>query len=466
MLSLAELRRAARVLGAWEGDRLQALAAPAPARIELELYRPSRGGDEAPGRRVLLLSCEPGLARVSQADGLTKSGGPPPAFLQYLRAHVGRARLTHARIVNDDRQLALGLATREASFELLLSVMGARSNLYLLDAEGVVRAAARPLPETRRDLAIGDAWRDPERRGGGGGEDRFAAVGDEALLREIEGVYRGLATEQRGSELSRRVAQVLRKERSRLERKRERLEGEAASGERAGELQRQGELLKTVLDRVAPGADAVVARDFESGDEVRIELDPKLSARANLERLFKRYHKAVKRAATAGAQLGSLDEEHERLARIEEAVAQAEADEDPEALEALAGRDDVRRLLARYAPQAPPKQRARSDSPVRLAGREVPARLVPKRYRSRSGLEIWVGKSDAANDFLTTRLARGNDLFFHLEDAPGSHVILRTEGRTDPPSEAVLDACELAVHFSKQRRASRACVDVVPIKNV
>jgi predicted ribosome quality control (RQC) complex YloA/Tae2 family protein len=58
------------------------------------------------------------------------------------------------------------------------------------------------------------------------------------------------------------------------------------------------------------------------------------------------------------------------------------------------------------------------------------------------------------------------DLFFHLAGAPGSHVILRTEGRDDPPSEAVLDACELAVHYSKQKNAGSAEVHVVPIKNV
>jgi predicted ribosome quality control (RQC) complex YloA/Tae2 family protein len=77
-----------------------------------------------------------------------------------------------------------------------------------------------------------------------------------------------------------------------------------------------------------------------------------------------------------------------------------------------------------------------------------------------------VGRSDAGNDQLSTRLARGNDLFFHLDGAPGSHVVLRTEGRADPPPEALLDACELAVHFSKLRNASRADVHVVPIKNV
>ena len=100
------------------------------------------------------------------------------------------------------------------------------------------------------------------------------------------------------------------------------------------------------------------------------------------------------------------------------------------------------------------------------AYRDQPRKLHPRRYRTESGLEIWVGRSDDANDFLTMRLARGKDLFFHLAGAPGSHVILRTEGRDDPPSEAVLDACELAVHFSKQKNAGSAEIHVVPIKNV
>jgi predicted ribosome quality control (RQC) complex YloA/Tae2 family protein len=67
---------------------------------------------------------------------------------------------------------------------------------------------------------------------------------------------------------------------------------------------------------------------------------------------------------------------------------------------------------------------------------------------------------------LTTRLARGNDLFFHLEGYPGSHVVLRTEGRTDPPPKSILDACELAVHYSKMKNADRADVHMAPIKNV
>ena len=45
-------------------------------------------------------------------------------------------------------------------------------------------------------------------------------------------------------------------------------------------------------------------------------------------------------------------------------------------------------------------------------------------------------------------------------------VILRAEGQVDPPPESVLDACELSVHFSKQKNAGHADVHVVPIKQV
>ena len=108
---------------------------------------------------------------------------------------------------------------------------------------------------------------------------------------------------------------------------------------------------------------------------------------------------------------------------------------------------------------------AEARLPARFRG-DLPRKLHPRRYVSRDELEIWVGRSDEGNDYLTTRLARGKDLFFHLDGAPGSHVVLRTEGRDEVPPESVLDACELAVHFSKQKNAGQADVHVVPIKQV
>jgi predicted ribosome quality control (RQC) complex YloA/Tae2 family protein len=113
-----------------------------------------------------------------------------------------------------------------------------------------------------------------------------------------------------------------------------------------------------------------------------------------------------------------------------------------------------------------PRHRDADEPTAMVKQREIPPRPPPKRYRSADGLEIWVGRDDDSNDYLTTTLACASDLFVHVEGAPGSHVVLRTEGRRDPPAESLLDACELAVHFSKQRRAQRVDVHVAALKDV
>jgi len=460
VLSLRELRRAATALDALLRDaRLRALAQTDEHTLFLRLHAPGEG-EEGGRRHEILLSCHPETARVARVEARPAAPAEPPAFSQLLRARLDRARCAGARIVGEDRQLALRFAGREGVFDLVLSILGPRSNLYLLDADGVLRGALRPLGETRRDLKLGEPWRSPETKLPSEGDDRFAEHEGEALLDSIEAHYGPAERESQAEDQARRLAQVVAKERKRLERRAEKLAVDARAGEEAAEHHRHGELLKSVLSEVAPGAREVVARDFASGEPVAIQLDPKLSAAANLERLFKRYHKAIKRATAAGGQQAELEERRESLQALADEIERSAAD--PEALAALAARDDVKRLLARYAPPPPPE-------PSRARARErggVSARLLPKRYRASGDLEIWVGKSDEGNDHLTTRLARGKDLFFHLEGEPGSHVILRTGGRDAPPPEALLEACELAVHFSKQRKASRASVHVVPIRNV
>jgi predicted ribosome quality control (RQC) complex YloA/Tae2 family protein len=456
MLSLRELERAARAIEArFLGARLDRVVQREAFELELSLA----GGGEPGGRGVLLLSCRPRTARAGLREAPEAAPPSPPPFAQYLRSHLGGARLASARLRDGDRLLSLGFEAREGRFELLLQLLGPRSNLYLLDAQGRLLLSLRPLEETRRDLAGGAAWQPPKSAAPPAGEDRFAGVPDEALLAAIEAHY---AAEESGAEtesLRRRLARALEKQRAALAKKEKLLRADFAEGERSAEAGRLGELLKSVLAKVPPRASQVEALDFATGERVVIPLDPSLSPAANLEALFKRQKKAERGALRARQELGALEARADELARLEGELAAASDGE----LEAFAARPELRRLLDRYAPAAAPAPRAR---PERANRRDVPARLLPRRYRSSDGLEIWVGKNDDGNDYLTTRLARGKDLFFHLEAAPGSHVVLRTEGREDPPAESLLEAGELAVHFSSQKNASRAEVHVAAIKDV
>jgi predicted ribosome quality control (RQC) complex YloA/Tae2 family protein len=462
MLSLVELQRVTPLLEALIGDhRVQKIVQTGPLSVALTTY----GGPEA-RRRHVRLSCRPGSARVSQLTGPPKAAGAAGGFAQYLRAHIDGARVSGVRLLDNDRQLALRLVGAEGEFDLLLCILGPRSNLLLLDPDGGIQASLRPLSETRPELAAEGRWESPASRPPSAGEDRFAEIPDAELLRAIEARYADAESSDAAAELERRLAQALTKEAKALDRKLAKLEQSLEDARDASRLQREGELLKSVLAEVKRGDTQVVARDFDSGEPVTIALDPKLGPSDNLSRLFKKYQKAVRSLTKAGARHDAVGSARAALAVLRERFDSLSGSGDAEALRGFADKPEVAKLVAKYTKSAgaAPSRAPRTEQ--KLGKHTVPNRLMPRRYRTSGGLEIWVGRSAAGNDHLSIRLARGKDLFFHLDGAPGSHVILRTEGRADPPSEAILDACELAVHFSKQKNASRADVHAVPIANV
>ncbi len=471
MLSLTELRRATPLLSAMiAGHQIQRIVAPDPMSVVLTVYGVAGEPDAGPKRRHFLFSCRPGSARVSQLSAPAKSGSgqaSPNAFTQYLRAHVDGARVGEIRLRNDDRELAVQLTTADVECGLLLSILGPRSNLYLLDGAGKILVSLRPLPDTRPELKLGGDWASPLSRPPGAGTDRFEGETDDRLLFAFERQYALVEETDEAANLQRRIAKALQKEAKGLDRKLEKLASSLAEGREASRLARDGELLKAALPQIKRGDTQVTVSDFETGEAVSIALDPKLSPAENLERLFKRYHKAVRSVTKAGARQQEVASARAEVETLRERFGAVADDGKVDELEAFANEAPIRKLVAKYAP-AMPVERAAPGRPIELKlGKQiVPGRLMPRRYRTAGGLEIWVGRSAAGNDHLSIRLAKGKDLFFHLDGAPGSHVILRTNGKTDPPGEAVLDACELAVHFSKQKNASRADVHAVPIANV
>jgi predicted ribosome quality control (RQC) complex YloA/Tae2 family protein len=70
--------------------------------------------------------------------------------------------------------------------------------------------------------------------------------------------------------------------------------------------------------------------------------------------------------------------------------------------------------------------------------------------------EIWIGKNNIQNDYLTNHLAKGTDYWFHVKDAPGSHVILRCSELTE---KNIRLAAQAASIYSKFHSSSSVAVD-------
>ncbi|MBR2703989.1 MAG: NFACT family protein [Clostridia bacterium] len=78
---------------------------------------------------------------------------------------------------------------------------------------------------------------------------------------------------------------------------------------------------------------------------------------------------------------------------------------------------------------------------------------------------LLVGKNNVQNDYLTTKLARSNDIWFHTKDIHGSHAILITKGET-PSMDVLIRCAQIAAYYSKAKMSSNVPVDYTLVKYV
>jgi predicted ribosome quality control (RQC) complex YloA/Tae2 family protein len=187
---------------------------------------------------------------------------------------------------------------------------------------------------------------------------------------------------------------------------------------------------------------------FGDGEPRRIELDPKLSPQENVERYFKRYQKLKRSQSELERETSRGQEQAQQLQGL---LTRLSAGEDPALLETQAVEAGLLEALVSNR-----GKRAQAPAP----------RLPYRRFVGLHGAEILVGRSSRDNDELTFKVARGNDLWLHTADSPGSHVVLRVPKGAEAHPEDVLDACHLAAHFSPLAKSPRVNIHLAHRKEV
>jgi predicted ribosome quality control (RQC) complex YloA/Tae2 family protein len=75
------------------------------------------------------------------------------------------------------------------------------------------------------------------------------------------------------------------------------------------------------------------------------------------------------------------------------------------------------------------------------------------RYELPGAWTLLAGATDADNDQLSTTIAEPQDWWFHAENVPGSHVVLRAKPDAEPSRETLQQAAAVAAYHSKARAA-------------
>ena len=412
------------------GSRVDAVAVHAERLVTLDLRGP--GGDA-----TLLLSAEPDLTRIHAATWRPPRPPEPLAFKVVLRRELAGARLAAIEAPGADRVVALRFERPAGPLSLVAELTGRNGNLFLVDGAGVIRAMAGKNLSQRRALLPGNPYLPPEARPGDGEAPRFAPVAGAAypISEAVEAFYRRLEEERALAAARRRLREPLRAAVARSRRALERLAEEAARVPAAEADRRSADLLKQNLHEVRRGAGEVEVTEWtaEGPRQVRLALDPALTPRANMERLYRRYRRIAESAARVESRAAEV---RTRLSATEALLAEL----DGASLDVLPRLErEARRLGA--APHVQRQPRRRDEEPA------APYRS----FRTVAGLSILVGRGAAENDQLTVRVAKGNDVWLHARGRTGAHVVLRLPKGRAPDQESLLDAAHLAAHFSDAR---------------
>jgi predicted ribosome quality control (RQC) complex YloA/Tae2 family protein len=430
-LSASEIRAIVEELQPLVGMRVDAVRVHAERALTLEL----RGHDAS---TTLLLSAEPDLTRVHVATARAPQPETPFAFQGLLRKELEGARLAALETIPGDRVVAIRLERAAGSVSLVAELTGRHGNLFLVGADGIIRASAGRNLSQRRALVAGQPYAAPAVPAGRTDSDRFPSQPGLPFPRSasVERLYRALEAERVLLEARRRLREPLRAAVARARRALEKLAVEAARVPAAEEDRRRGDLLKSSLHLVGRGAREVEVTEWteEGPRPVRIALDPALSAQANLERYYRHYRRIADSAARVASRTAEV--------RGREAAARALlAELDGAELGALPRIEREARKLG-----AGPRRR-------QVAGKKKRDEPLPpyRTFRALSGAAILVGRGATENDELTQRVAKGNDVWLHVRGQTGAHVVVRLDKGRGPDQETLLDAAHLAAHFSDAR---------------
>lgn len=206
-----------------------------------------------------------------------------------------------------------------------------------------------------------------------------------------------------------------------------------------------GELIHTYGYNLAEGAKELEALNYYTNEMITIPLDAAKTPQENAQRYFDKYNKQ-KRTWEALTKL--IQETHDDIVYLESIS---------NALDIALSEDDLAEIKEELINSGYMRRK--------FSKKKVKIKNSPLHYLSSDGFHMYVGKNNLQNDELTFSFSVGNDWWFHAKDAPGSHVIVKSNGE-ELPDRTFEEAGRLAAYYSKARGGDKIEIDYIEKKHV
>jgi predicted ribosome quality control (RQC) complex YloA/Tae2 family protein len=264
--------------------------------------------------------------------------------------------------------------------------------------------------------------------------------------------YTDQLNQQEFSQLRHQISQKLSNILKKLNVKAQDFQTRLQQSDQADDYREQADLLMAHLHEWRPGMKAIALPDFTTGQPVTIPLNPEKNAVQNAQALYKRHQKLKRSRAALMPLLEEVQAEIAYLEQVEVAISQPEQYQTPDDLLSLAEiRDEL--IQQKYLEARDRRSPAPQNTDFR-------------RQQTPSGHEVLIGRNNRQNDQLTFRLAGDYDLWFHAQEIPGSHVLLRLQAGEVPDEADLQFTADLTAYYSRARQSEQVPVIYTEPKHV
>lgn len=360
----------------------------------------------------------------------------PPMFCMLLRKYLENARISKVNQPEFERILEFYVETYNELSEkiylcLAIELMGKHSNviLYNYDTNLIIGCAHNVGAEKsrEREMAGGLPYVYPAKQN----NFWYAAENSLSSLKgsvntNIDNCFAEIISQNKFLKLKESYRQITLKRLKKHKNSLSQMSARRVAPEKSEKYRLFGDLIMANLYNNSDFSKSIEVFDYENNKNISIELDETKTLKDNANRFYKLYNKAKTSNLKLDELITSLNAEKLYLEQLLYSIESAE------------------NIADLYAISSEIEPEKKLPAPQKSA-------LFPKEIKGEN-YTIYIGKNNRQNDYIVSKLAKDDDLWFHTKDCAGSHVLLRAADKND---RLILKCAKLAKENSSGAKSSK-----------
>lgn len=390
----------------------------------------------------------------------------PPMFCMLLRKYLEGAKIAKVHQPEGERILEFYFETYDETGEkiylcLAIELMGKHSNVILYNYDtNVIIGCAHNVGSDKsreRELIGGLPYTYPPKHNLSALNNDQDIYPPKSMNRNFFGFYELLKSEinvneqidsyfanlqqqQKTKEVKSKLFSFVNARLKKIEKALEKIQKQSSKSEDADFYRKNGDLIMANLYQGKDFCKSIELIDYETNQPLKIKLDEKLSLKENAQVFYKLYNKAKTSNLKSQEMIENIGTEKQYFEQVLYSVEEADNIEDLFEIQEEVG------ILK--------EQKKQKTKEFNILSKKI------------DGFNVYIGKNNKQNDYIVSKLARDQDLWFHTHNIAGSHVLLRIESGQTVNDKIIFECAKLAKEYSSAKDSSKVGVIYTKAKNL